>query len=67
MNWTANLPRYIAEFRKGLIAALGALAVISSMGILPAPWDKYVAAVLALASALGVTLVPNQPKGPQVS
>jgi hypothetical protein len=49
----------LAEVRKFLVALVGALASLLSLGLLPDPVGKYVAGALAVLSAFGVYRVPN--------
>lgn len=50
---------WVAVTRKGVIAAVTGLAAIASLGILPSPYDKYVATILLIANAIGVHQVSN--------
>lgn len=48
-----------AQVRKAAVAVVGAAAEAASVGLIPAPYDKYGTVVVALATALGVYQVPN--------
>lgn|SRR5512140_786780 len=50
------------EFRKGIVAAVNALASIAALNLLPSPYDRWVSGVLAVAAAFGVVAIPNEPK-----
>jgi low affinity Fe/Cu permease len=54
----------MARYRKFVVALLGALVQIAQAGLLPVPaaWQPYVTAGIAVATALGVRWVPNAPK-----
>ena len=60
----SGLAKRLAPYRKEAVVALGVLAQALSLGLLPAPADKYVTALFALLVALGVH-VPNEPKQPK--
>jgi hypothetical protein len=45
--------------RKALVAALGAVASLVSLGVLPSPYQEIALAVLAVATAAGVYAIPN--------
>ena len=50
--------------RKAGVAALGALAGTLAVGLLPDPWDKVGAAIIAVATYAGVYATPNTPYVP---
>jgi len=50
--------------RKAGVAALGAVAAALAAGLLPDPWDKVGAAVVAVGTYLGVYATPNKPPMP---
>jgi hypothetical protein len=52
-------PSLIAQFRKYLIAAVGYAGSLLAYGFIPAPYDKYVAGVLAFLASIGVGVVKN--------
>jgi hypothetical protein len=52
-------PSLIAQFRKYLIAAAGYVAALLAYGLIPDPYDKYAAALLAFLASVGVGVVPN--------
>lgn len=58
------------RYRKGLYALAGLLAQGLNAGLVPAPYDKWVAVVLAALAAAGVVAASNDPlpapKGGQV-
>ena len=49
----------LAEIRKAVIAVVAAVGEAASLGLLPDPWSKYAAVVLAAAASYGVFKVPN--------
>jgi hypothetical protein len=49
------------RYRKGLIAGAGLLGQLVAAGLIPAPYDKWAAVVLAALTAAGVYAVPNTP------
>jgi hypothetical protein len=49
----------MGKYRKGLIAAAGLLGQLVAAGMIPAPYDKWAAVVLAALTAAGVYAVPN--------
>lgn len=51
----------LAGYRKGIVAGLAALVTILSDidGLLPVEWQPYVQAVVAIAGAVLVVMVPN--------
>jgi len=49
------------KYRKGLVAVAGLAGQLVAAGMIPAPYDKWVAVVLAALTALGVYAVPNTP------
>lgn len=51
----------IARYRKFVIAAVGAVGVIAGLNLVDGAVQKWLVAVLAVASALGVYAAPNTP------
>ena len=51
----------VAAVRKAAIAVVAAVGEAASLGLLPDPWSKYAAVLLAGAASYGVWKVPNQP------
>jgi hypothetical protein len=49
----------MSKYRKGIVAAAGALASAVAAGLVPDPWDKWAMVVLAVCTAMGVYSVPN--------
>lgn len=56
----------VAHFRKAIVAGLGLVAQIAASGVLDGPADEgarlWVQAILAVAAAVGVYVVPNKPQ-----
>lgn len=48
-------------YRKYAVALAAAITEALALGLLPSPFDKYAAAVLAFLSAAGVRAVSNTP------
>ena len=54
------------RIRKFLVAAVGVLAMVVTTGSLEENVETWINAVLALATAAGVYVVPNRPAAPVV-
>jgi uncharacterized membrane protein len=52
----------IARYRKFAVAAVGAIGAIAGLNLVDGTAQKWLLAVLAVASAAGVYVVPNQSK-----
>jgi hypothetical protein len=52
----------VSTVRKLLVAAIGGLAQVAASGTLPDRYQAWAAAVLAIATAAGVYVVPNAPR-----
>jgi hypothetical protein len=50
----------LRQSRKALVAALGALASLVALGVLPSPYQEIAVALVAVATSLGVYSVPNE-------
>src|SRR5690348_14422610 len=51
-----------AYYRKGLVAGVGAVTELLSLGVLHGTAREWATAILAVVTAAGVTAVPNGPK-----
>ncbi len=51
----------MAKYRKFIVAGAGFAAEALVLGLVPAPYDKWVTIGLAALTALGVRQVPNAP------
>ena len=49
------------RYRKALVAVAGLAGQALVLGLIPAPYDKYVSVILAALTALGVYAAPNAP------
>ena len=54
------------RIRKFLVAALGVIAMVVTTGVLEEDVEIWLNAVLAIATAAGVYVVPNRPTAPVV-
>lgn len=50
---------FIDHMRKALVAAIGCASTIATMGAIPAPYDRYVALGVAIATAVLTYVIPN--------
>ena len=56
----------VKQYAKFIAAVLGAIAA-SFAGLIPAEWAPWLQAVIALATAVSVLAIPNQPTNAQIS
>lgn len=54
----------LARYRKAIAAAVGALAEIVALGVLPEQYQSWATTLIAVATAAGVYAVPNEPPAP---
>jgi len=58
----ADLPYYVARFRKGLVGFVGVASSLLSANLLPAEYAGYISVALGIATVLLNVLVANAPK-----
>lgn len=56
-----NFPAYVAWTRKAIINALGLLTSLLALGLLHDPYDKWVAAAIAVLTVISHFFTPNAP------
>lgn len=61
---TVNMPAALAEARKALVAVVGALGQALALGLLHGSAEHYASVAIAVATALGVHVVPNAAPAP---
>lgn len=49
------------QFKKAIVAFIGAVAELAALGLLPSPYQEVAVAVVAIATAIGVFGVTNAP------
>lgn len=58
------MKRLLTDARKAGVAVVGGLAEALSLGLLPEPWSKWAAVIVAAATAAGVYGVGNKDRTP---
>jgi len=53
---------YARWLRKGIVAGVGGVGELLSLGVLHGTVQEWAVAILAVATAAGVTTVPNGPR-----